>query len=152
MSIKPILAAAVLAAAFPLTAHAGVAVSGAWTRPAAAGQNGAGYLTIVNTGPGAQTLRGASSPAAMSVGVHESVMTGGIMSMRSVTGGLAIAPGQTVTFKPGGYHLMLMRLKQPLKAGERAPIELDFAPAGKVKVDLVVGAGPPDAHAGMAMH
>ena len=151
MSLKQLAAAAALAAALPAAAQAGVAVSGAWTRPAAAGQNGAGYLTIVNTGPGPQTLRGASSPVATSVGVHESVMTGGIMSMRSVAGGLSIAPGQTVTFKPGSYHLMLMRLKQPLKAGERAPVELDFAPAGKVTVELVVGSGGPDAHAGMAM-
>lgn len=152
MSLKPFLMAAVLAAVLPAAAQAGVAVSGAWTRPAAAGQNGAGYLTIVNTGPGVQTLKGASSPAAASVGVHESVMTGGIMSMRTLSGGLTIAPGQSVTFGPGGYHLMLMGLKRPLKAGERTPVELDFAPAGKVKADLVVGGGPSDAHAGMVMH
>jgi hypothetical protein len=151
MSPRTTLAAAFAAAILPAAAHAGVAVSGAWSRPAAAGQNGAGYLTIVNTGPGPQTLRGASSPLAASVSLHQSVMTGGVMSMRTLSNGLAIAPGQSVTFRPGGYHLMLMRLKQPLKAGERAAVELDFAPAGKVKVELVVGAGPPDAHAGMAM-
>ena len=152
MSLKHLVAAAALAAVLPAAAHAGVAVSGAWTRPAAAGQNGAGYLTIVNTGPDAQTLQSASSPLAASVGLHQSVMAGGIMSMRALRGGLVIAPGQSVTFKPGGYHLMLTDLKRPLKAGARAPVELDFAPAGKVTVELVVGAGPPDAHAGMAMH
>jgi len=149
---KHLIAVAALAVVLPAAAQAGVAVSGAWTRPAAAGQNGAGYLTIVNTGPGPQTLRRASSPVAAGVSLHQSVMAGGIMSMRSAAGGLSIAPGQTVTFKPGGYHLMLTGLKRPLKAGERAAVELDFAPAGKVTVELAVGAGPPDAHAGMTLH
>ncbi len=45
-------------------------------------------------------------------------MDGGVMKMRPVEGGLEIKPGETVTFKPGGYHVMLVDLKAPLQAGQ----------------------------------
>jgi copper(I)-binding protein len=68
------------------------------------------------------------------VEVHEMKMNNDIMIMRPVSGGLSIPPGQSVTLAPGGYHLMMMKLKAPLKEGNRVPITLQFEKAGKVDV------------------
>ena len=61
-------------------------------------------------------------------------MNNGVMTMRALDKGLAIEPGKTVKFAPGGYHLMLMDLKSPLKQGDKLPVTLEFEKAGKVKV------------------
>ena len=60
------------------------------------------------------------------------------MKMRPVAGGIEIKPGQTVKLDPGGYHVMLMGLKQQLKQGEHFKATLEFAKAGKVDVDFTV--------------
>lgn len=114
-------------------------ISQAWSRatpPAAI--TGAGYLTIRNTGKSADRLVGGSTPVAAKLEIHEMSMTGGVMRMRPVKGGLAIAPGQSVILKPGGYHLMLIGLKRPLKAGERLPVTLTFERTGAVETELEV--------------
>ena len=61
------------------------------------------------------------------------------MKMRPVENGLTIEPGKTVKLAPGGYHLMMMDLKQPLKRGDKVPVTLEFEKAGKVTVSLDVG-------------
>ena len=82
-------------------------------------------------------------------------MTNGVMTMRPLDGGLAIEPGKTVTLAPGGLHLMLTDLKQPLKEGEMLAITLQFEKAGAVDITLHVrgvGAqGPAADHSGMKM-
>ena len=65
-------------------------------------------------------------------------MNNGVMTMRPLDKGLAIEPGKTVKFAPGGYHLMLMDIKQPLKQGDKVPVTLEFEKAGKVTVSLDV--------------
>jgi len=62
----------------------------------------------------------------------------GVMTMRSLDKGLAIEPGKTVKLAPGGYHLMLMDLKTPLKQGDKVPLTLEFEKAGKVTLSLEV--------------
>jgi copper(I)-binding protein len=74
--------------------------------------------------------------------VHEMTMTGGVMRMRPLSGGLAIPPGQTVALAPGGYHLMLIGPKRPFRLGAQVPATLRFAKAGPVKVTFVVQAAP----------
>ncbi len=125
-------------------------VTDPWSRATPPGaRTGAGYLTVTNAGKAPETLLGAASPAADKVEAHLMSMAGGVMSMRPVSGGLAIAPGATVELKPGGYHLMLIGLKAPLKPGDRAPLTLNFARAGKVQVELAVGPmGAPGPRAG----
>ena len=61
-------------------------------------------------------------------------MNNGVATMRPVKGGLSIAPGQSVTLAPGGYHLMMMELKGPLNKGDKVPVTLTFEKAGDVKV------------------
>ena len=121
-----------------------IAVSGAWTRPAAAGINGAGYLIITNRGRLADTLIAVASPAAAKGSIHQSAMAAnGVMTMRQLPS-LAIAPGATIKFAPGGYHLMLEGLRRPLKVGETIPAVLTFAKAGRVRVTFMVRDTAPD--------
>ena len=133
------LGAALLAAG---AASAGdIQVAAPWSRATAKGASvGAGYLTIVNKGSAPDTLVSASTKAAASVEIHAMSLDNGVMTMRALPDGLEIKPGETVTFKPGGYHLMLMGLTKPLVQGENIDLTLNFAKAGPVTVSLPVGA------------
>ena len=110
---------------------------------------GGGYLTVTNKGTTEDRLISVKSPAAGAVQVHEMKMEGNVMRMREVEGGLAIPPGATVALAPGGLHLMMMGLKEPLKQGERVPVTLVFEKAGSIDVELAVtamGATPSHEH------
>jgi hypothetical protein len=115
-----------LAAAF-LSTLAGVAlaqvdVSSAWARPAVPGQTGTGaFMTIVSK-DGAR-LVGAASPVAGVVEIHEMAMDNNVMRMRAIPL-LDLPAGREVQLKPGGHHVMLLDLKQPLKVGDKVPVEL----------------------------
>ena len=90
---------------------------------------------------------------AADVEVHQMSMKNDVMVMRPVNGGLIIPPGQSVTLVPGGYHLMLMNLKAPLKQGEHVPITLQFEKTGKIDVVLEVrGIGATGAESGTPDH
>lgn len=114
----------------------------------------AGYMSIKNTGTEPDVLTGASTPVAGKVEVHQMTMDNGVMRMRPLPSGLEIKPGETVTLKPGSFHLMLENLKQPIQSGKKFKATLTFAKAGPVDVDFSVespgattGAAPAhDAH------
>ena len=77
----------------------------------------------------------------------------GVMTMRPVENGLSIPAGQSVTLAPGGYHLMLMDLKGPLKKGDKVPVTLAFEKAGEVKVTLdIEGIGATGPTSGQMPH
>ncbi len=123
-----------------------------WARatPKGAGVAG-GYLKITNNGTEPDRLVGGSTNFAGKFEIHEMSMDGGVMRMRPITGGLEIKPGQTVELKPGGFHLMFMDLKEPLKAGERVKGVLTFEKAGNVNVEYAIeamGATPKEGHSG----
>ncbi len=120
-------------------------VSDAWSRPAAQGGNGAGFLIITNAATNADRLTGATSPAAGRVEIHESMIMDGKAMMHPRPGGAAVPAGGKVEFKPGGWHLMFIGLKAPLKAGETFPVTLNFQKAGKVQTTFTVRAGVPAA-------
>ena len=114
-------------------------ISQAWCRATPGGAKvGGGYLTIENKGSAADRLIGGSADVAGKVEVHEMAMNNGVMTMRPLDKGLAIEPGKTVKLAPGGYHLMLLDLKSPLKQGEKVPVTLEFEKAGKVKLSFDV--------------
>jgi copper(I)-binding protein len=143
--------AVLLAFAGPAAAkpHKGaIAISHPWIAvPPRGAPTAAGYVTLKNLGGAPDVFLGGSTPAAANLALHTMSMTGGIMRMRPVSGGLTLAPGATVAMKPmGGLHLMLTGLKHPLKAGEKIPATLRFAHAGEVKTVFAVEAS------GMAMH
>jgi copper(I)-binding protein len=64
----------------------------------------------------------------------------GVMKMRQLANGVEIKPGQTVEFKPGGYHLMFVGITQPVEQGKRVKGTLEFEKAGKVDVEYAVEA------------
>jgi periplasmic copper chaperone A len=116
-------------------------ITQAWSRATPSGAKVAGaYLTVENKGTAPDKLLSGSADIAGRVEVHEMSMEGGVMKMRPLENGLAIEPGKTVKLAPGGYHIMLMDLKSPLKQGEKVPVTLQFEKAGKVNVSLDVQA------------
>jgi periplasmic copper chaperone A len=100
-------------------------------------KSGAAFLTVGNKGTTADKLVDASTPAAKIVEIHEMWMDGGVMKMRAVAG-VDVKPGGKAELKPGGYHIMLLDLKAPLKAGDKVPLTLVFEKAGKIQVSVQV--------------
>ena len=101
-----------------------VTVSDAWVRGTVPGQKATGAFMNRKSASDA-ALVSASSPAAGIVEIHEMAMDGGVMKMRAVEK-LPLPAGKPVDLKPGGYHVMLMDLKQPLKEGDTVPVTLAF--------------------------
>src|SRR3954462_7517322 len=116
-------------------------VTSPWTRATPGGAKIAGgYLKISNNGATPDRFIGAKSDLADHAEIHEMSMSDGVMKMRPVPNGLEIKPGETVELKSGGYHLMFMDLKQPLKAGESFKATLQFEKAGQLDVNFAVNA------------
>lgn len=113
-----------------------IEVQHAWAR-ASAGKSGAVYLTIRNTGPAEDRLLAAATPAAGKAQLHTETEENGVMKMRPVKSITVKANGETI-LKPGGMHVMLIGLTQPLVAGTSFPLTLTFEQAGKIDVTVVV--------------
>ena len=114
-------------------------ITQAWSRATPGGAKVAGgYLTIDNKGSTPDRLIAGSADVADKVQVHEMTMNNGVMTMRLLDQGLTIEPGKTVKLAPGGFHLMLLDLKNPLKRGDKVPVTLEFEKAGKVTVSFDV--------------
>src|SRR3954470_22683842 len=116
-------------------------VTSPWTRATPGGAKIAGgYLKITNNGAASDRFVGAKSEEADHLELHEMSMSDGVMKMRPLPDGLEIKPGETVELKSGGYHLMFIDIKQPLKAGESVHATLQFEKAGSMEVDFAVNA------------
>jgi hypothetical protein len=122
---------------FLLAQADGIAVLDAWARASpGAATNGAAYVTLKG-GDRNDQLVAVSTPVAGTAEVHESFTENGVMKMRAGPN-LPVPAGGTVTFAPGGLHIMLMGLKQPLVANQSFPLTLIFAHAPAVTVDVKV--------------
>src|SRR5215475_7324482 len=114
-------------------------ISGPWARATPKGAPvGGAYMTITNTGNVSDRLVGGSSDVSNHFEIHEMSMDNGVMKMRPLEKGLEIKPGQTVEFKPGGYHFMFVGLKKPFEEGQHVKATLAFEKAGNVAVDFAV--------------
>ena len=102
---------------------------------------GVGYVILTNRGESADALVSASTPAAESVEFHESMLVDGMSRMRPRSE-IPLPAGATVKLQPGGLHLMLVGLKTPLVEGARVPLTLEFRKAGRITVEISVGAPP----------
>lgn len=147
-----LLAVATAPAGAQETKAGNLVITQPWSRATPAGAKVAGgYLTIENKGSAPDRLVSGAGDVAGKVEIHEMAMNNGVMTMRPLDKGLTIEPGKTVKLAPGGYHLMLMDLKGPLKQGEKVPLTLEFEKAGKVMLSLDVqgvGAQAPMDHSG----
>ena len=115
-----------------------IKVTNSWMRPAPESFNTAFYCTVVNSGDQPDTLYKASSDISDDVQIHETYRKDDMMGMRPVKH-LVIAPHDSVVFKPGSYHVMVMNLKRDVSAGQTENVSLFFKSAGEVKVQAVVG-------------
>jgi hypothetical protein len=129
-----------------------IQITALWARATPKGaSSGAAYMTITNTGKTPDKVSCVSSDASAACQIHTMTMDNGVMQMRPVEGGLEIKPGETVTLKPGGIHVMLVNLKHPLEQGSTVKTTLKFDTAGSVDVDYpiaAIGAAAPGVPAG----
>ncbi|HZW86244.1 MAG TPA: copper chaperone PCu(A)C [Gallionella sp.] len=115
---------------------ADIQVEGAWAAASAPGQEvGKADLTIISKG--GATLSGVSSPVCKSVELHSMSNANGMMKMREVQG-IALPAGKRVNLGESGYHLMLMGLRAPLKAGDSVPLKLNIRLADKSSIKINV--------------
>jgi len=118
-----------------------VDVSDAWTRATMPGQAVAGvYLHVKSTLKA--RLVGVTSSSAKTAEIHSMSHEGGVMKMRKLDF-LDLPAGETVALEPGGDHVMLFDIRQPLKAGEHIKLMLVVEQGGKrinVPVDAEVRA------------
>ena len=122
-----------------------------WVRGTVAQQKATGaFMQITSTTGG--KLMSISTPSAGVVELHEMTMAGNTMQMRALPAGLDLPAGKAVDLKPGGYHLMLMDLKAPLKAGDTVALTLVVEAKDGQKETLVVKAPVKALGAGMAEH
>ena len=99
---------------------------------------GAAFMTLQNAGSD-DKLVSATSPVADHVELHGNIKDGDVMRMRSVES-IDVPAGGSVQLAPGGVHLMLIDLKEPLKQGETFPLTLTFAQAGAMTIEVPVKA------------
>ena len=112
-------------------------IENVWLRPADKGMNSAMYFEIVNNTNNPDTLYKAASSTAELVQIHETFKKNGLMGMREVKF-IVIKPHSTLTFKPGGYHVMFIKLKKDFKVNSKEEAALYFKHEGMIKVKAVV--------------
>ncbi|MCQ4161063.1 copper chaperone PCu(A)C [Roseomonas sp. GC11] len=136
--------AALLPLARPAAAHSykagDVEIGHPWSRAAIARGTGAGFMALRNTGSQPDRLVSARAAIARTVEIHTHIREGEVMRMRPVEGGIPLPPGVEVKLAPGGYHLMLIGLKEAMAQGQRVPVTLVFERGGEITVELAVEA------------
>lgn len=124
-----------------------ISVEKAWARasPKMAGA-GAVYMTLKNSGGEADKLVSVETPAAEIVELHESFMDENeVMKMRPVEGGVIELPaGSSVSLEPGGLHVMLINLVDPLAVGNSVTLTLNFEKSEAIQVEAPVLEQAPD--------
>lgn len=134
---------------------AGLGITHPWARATAPSQpTGGVFMTIENIGDHADRLIGASSPIAESADIHNTVNDNGVMRMRHVDT-IEVPVAGSAELAPGGYHIMLIGLTEPLKKGSRVPVTLQFENAGMVEIEVAIesaGAAAPATANAPAVH
>ena len=109
-----------------------------WSRPLpAVSRNGAVYMTLMNKGGAPDRLVSVTTPAAKKAELHNHIMQDGLMKMRPVEA-VEIVPGTPSVLKPGGLHVMLMGLTEPLVDGNSYPLTLNFERSGSIEVKVMI--------------
>lgn len=120
-----------------------IEVHQAWVRPTVQGENAAVYFTIHNHTTSADKLIGASSPVADVVEIHESRMENDVMQMNRVPS-LPLGADEEVIFGPGGYHVMLINIKEELVLGEHIGFVLQFKNHEDIVIEVHIEDSMPD--------
>ena len=112
-------------------------VQDAWVRATPGTDMAAAYLTVHNVSAHAVTVTSVDSPVAGHSMIHETRVQGGMSTMRPREQ-VVVAAGSTVKFEPGGLHVMLHDLKQPLQVGQSVPLVVILAGGTTVKASATV--------------
>lgn len=134
---RPLIASIFFAATSSAFAH--VAVSNAWVRATVPQQQATGVFMDLRSGHDNAKLVGVKTDAAATAEVHEMRMQDNVMQMRALPS-LDLPNGQTVNLKPGSYHIMLMGLKNPVKAGDSVKLTLEVVHEDGAKESIAVDA------------
>lgn len=116
---------------------AAASVHDGWFRALPGGLPSGGYFTLHNDGTAALTLTGTSSPACGMLMLHKSENTGGMSSMADVMS-VDVPAGKSVSFAPGGYHLMCMQPGAAMKPGGKAKVTFTFAGGATLDADFAI--------------
>lgn len=119
-------------------AHSGVEASDGWAPPSLSQSNGVGFVTLSASDD--DKLIAASSDCCTAVELHTHIQEGDVVRMRKVDA-IPLPDHQSVTLAPGGYHLMLIGLKQPLKEGDEVTVDLSFEKLPPITTTLQVNRG-----------
>lgn len=116
----------------------GVTVKEPWSRQAMGGDNGAAFMTITNATSQDDRVISAETSIAQRVELHETMELDGVMSMIPQPDGFPLPAGATLELKPGGKHVMLMGLVNPLAPGQTYELTLNFEMAGPITIKVPV--------------
>lgn len=141
--LSTILAVALLGCSQGDEARQGV--SAAWVRLAAVkGNPSAAYFTL-RGGDVDDRLMQVSSPLAIRAEMHDMSMSGAMMTMEAIKGGVAVPAGKAVSFAPGGRHVMLFDVSPKVEPGSKLPLTLIMASGAAIAVQADVIAAGADA-------
>ena len=150
--IRMTLAALAVMTPVAASAHDGMAVRDAYVRSTNP-KIAAAFMVLENHRQVECRLTGASTPAAERAELHTHAEENGVMTMRPVEGGIAVAAGGEHALARGGDHVMMLGLDQPLAEGGTVALTLDFGDCGTLEVEAVVdNARAPGPAAGHGMH
>lgn len=129
---------ALIGALSGVQALAEVQVNGAWARETIPGTSSSALFATINNGNStAVALVAVTVQGVEKAELHTSTEQGGMMRMRRVER-IELDAGQAVELAPGGYHVMLFRLSEPLLAGSRLPAQFEFSNGEKVSAEVEV--------------
>jgi hypothetical protein len=111
-----------------------ITVKNTWVRPAPESFNTAVYCTILNSGDKPDTLYKVISDISDDIQIHETYKIDDMMGMREVKN-LVVAPHDSLVFKPGGYHIMVMNLKENVVINNPKKFTFNFSTAGEIEVE-----------------
>ena len=107
-------------------------------QPAVGAKAAAGYMGISNEGDRPDRLIAVETPVAKSAMLHQSTVNADGVATMSHVDGIEVPAVDTVMLEPGGYHIMLMGLTQPLVEGQMVPGVLVFEHAGRVEIEFMI--------------
>jgi periplasmic copper chaperone A len=147
-------AVALLAGAAPAQEHhrGMIEIDHAWARatPPAA-KTGAAYIEIRNTGPDPDRVLAVTTPVAEKAEVHKTEREGDILRMREIFV-LEVPGNDKALLQPGGLHIMLTGLKEPLRAGSEFPLTLRFEKAGPIEIEVHIERSTPSHDPSVSSH
>ena len=120
------------------TKNGTINISDPWVRQGKVNGNSAAYFTIINGADQTDKLLSAASSASENCELHFTQINAENKMMMMPQESVEVPSGETVEFKPGGYHVMMLNLKKDLQSGEKVKMTLQFEKAGKIEVEAIV--------------